>query len=304
MTSLQNVPSRKKAKQTGTNERILICTDLDRTLLPNGAQAESPCARERFKRLAARPEIATAYVTGRHRELVLAAIVEYDLPLPNYVIGDVGTTIYSIENRHWLLWHSWHKDIGTSWQGLTHDDLVALLTDLKPLQQQEAEKQNIYKLSYYVDPTIAVSQLLAEIQLRLEQNHITASLVWSIDETTNTGLLDILPAAATKRHAIEFLMAEQGYGLNNTVFAGDSGNDLPVLTSPIHSVLVANATDEVRAEALRMAATVGTEDALYLAHGTLLGMNGNYSAGILEGCVHYLPQTLTWIEEEHQHDSE
>ena len=297
MTSLQNVPSRKKANQAATNNRILLCTDLDRTLLPNGIQPESPHARQHFQRLAARPEISTAYVTGRHRELVLAAITEYELPLPNYVIGDVGTSIYTIEDEQWLLWNSWHKEIGVSWHGLAHDDLVALLIDLEALQLQEPEKQNTYKVSYYVEPAIDVSQLLAAIQRRLDQNQITASLVWSIDETTNTGLLDILPAAATKRHAVEFLMAEQGYSLNNTIFAGDSGNDLPVLTSPIHSVLVANATDEVRAQALQMVATEGTEDALYLAHGTLLGMNGNYSAGILEGCVHYLPQTLTWIED-------
>ena len=95
-------------------------------------------------------------------------------------------------------------------------------------------------------------------------------------------------------------MAEEGYTLENTVFAGDSGNDLPVLTSPIHSVLVANATNEVRQQALQMAIAQGTQDALYLAHGTLLDMNGNYSAGILEGCVHYLPHTRDWIEENGQ----
>jgi len=98
-------------------------------------------------------------------------------------------------------------------------------------------------------------------------------------------------------------MIEKGYSLNNTLFAGDSGNDLPVLTSPIHSVLVANATREVREQALQMATEQGTQNALYLARGTLLGMNGNYSAGILEGCVHYLPATLAWIEEEPKHDS-
>lgn len=302
MTSLQNVQSRKKHNQRPEIDRILICTDLDRTLLPNGTQPESPRARDHFQRLAARPEISTAYVTGRHQELVLAAITEYELPLPDYVIGDVGTSIYSIENNHWLIWDSWQKEIGVSWHSLTHDGLAALFADLETLKLQEPEKQNTYKLSYYVDPTVDITKLLTVIQQRLDQKQIAASLVWSVDETTNTGLLDILPAAATKRHAVEFLMAEEGYALRNTVFAGDSGNDLPVLTSPIHSVLVANATKEVREQAVQMVTVQGTQDALYLARGTLLGMNGNYSAGILEGCVHYLPQTLAWIEETQQHD--
>jgi HAD superfamily hydrolase (TIGR01484 family) len=303
MISLQAAESRKKHNQTPANERILICTDLDRTLLPNGAQPESPRARERFRHLVARPEISIAYVTGRHRELVLAAIEEYQLPLPDYVIGDVGTSIYSIKNGQWLLWDSWHQEIGVSWHGLTHDTLATLFADLDSLRQQEPEKQNTYKLSYYAEPTINVQVLLTEMQQRLDQKEIAASLIWSIDETTSTGLLDILPAAATKRHAVEFLMTQKGFSVDNTLFAGDSGNDLPVLTSPIHSVLVANATSEVREQALQMATAQGTQNALYLASGTLLGMNGNYSAGILEGCIHYMPATLAWIGEESHHDS-
>jgi hypothetical protein len=39
----------------------------------------------------------------------------------------------------------------------------------------------------------------------------------------------------------------------------------------------------------------GLADFLYVAKGNLLGMNGNYSAGILEGLVHYHPETKDWI---------
>ena len=130
---------------------------------------------------------------------------------------------------------------------------------------------------------------------RLQAEGIEASLVWSVDETAPIGLLDVLPASATKRHAVEFLMQSEGFDLEHTVYAGDSGNDLPILTSPIHSVLVANATPQVRSLALRLARENGTEDALYLARGGLLGMNGNYSAGILEGTAYYLPQVTEWL---------
>ena len=71
------------------SRRLLLCTDLDRTLLPNGPQPESQGARMLFKRLAERPEVTLAYVTGRHRKLVEKAISLYRLPLPNYVITDV-----------------------------------------------------------------------------------------------------------------------------------------------------------------------------------------------------------------------
>jgi len=76
--------------------QLLLCTDLDRTLIPNGEQAESPRAKELFERLVGREEVTLAYVTGRHRGLIEQAIQEYDLPLPDFAIGDVGTTIYQV----------------------------------------------------------------------------------------------------------------------------------------------------------------------------------------------------------------
>ncbi len=30
---------------------------------------------------------------------------------------------------------------------------------------------------------------------------------------------------------------------------------------------------------------------------TLLGMNGSYGAGVLEGLVHFLPHTQKWLQE-------
>jgi hypothetical protein len=80
------------------------------------------------------------------------------------------------------------------------------------------------------------------------------------------------------------------------VYAGDSGNDLPVLTSGLQAVLVANAIPEVREQALNEVRKRGCPEKLYLAHGGFLGMNGNYAAGILEGLAHFLPETRNWME--------
>jgi hypothetical protein len=79
------------------------------------------------------------------------------------------------------------------------------------------------------------------------------------------------------------------------VFAGDSGNDLDVLASRVPSVLVANASDEVKARACALAEDDGTSDFLYLAGRGVFGMNGNYAAGVLEGLTHFLPETAGWI---------
>lgn len=270
---------------------ILLATDLDRTLLPNGSQPESPQARQRFRRLAARPEVRLAYVTGRHRALVEAAMAEYALPRPDFVIADVGTSLYEIDASDWRQVRDWQQAVGLDWSGRSHAELAAIVGDLPGLTLQETAKQGAFKLSYYAPPLVDPADLLRGIRQRLEASGARVNLVWSVDETTATGLLDVLPASASKRHALQFLRARLGIPLNRTVFAGDSGNDMEVLVSGMPSVLVANAQESVRSEAAAQADAAN----LYLAHGGLFGMNGNYSAGILEGVVHFIPATRAWL---------
>lgn len=275
--------------------QLLICTNLDRTILPNGSQPESAGARSHFATLAARPEVTLAYVTGRDRQLVRKAINNYCLPQPDYVISDVGTTIYEINGDSWQLWREWQQQIAPDWMGLEQGDIRKLLLDIMDLQLQEAAKQNIYKSSFYVPLYADTDTLSVNIHQRLEASGIRANLVWSIDEPREVGLLDVLPARASKKHAVFFLMRSNGFALDDTVFAGDSGNDLPVLASEIPAVLVANASAGVRREALAQAATRGHANALYIAQGDFMGMNGNYTAGVLEGVVHYQPEVRNWL---------
>jgi sucrose-6F-phosphate phosphohydrolase len=276
------------------SRKILLCTDLDRTLLPNGAQQESPNARQRFAVLATRPEVTLAYVTGRHLALVQQAIDDYSLPTPDYIVADVGTTIYEISGSDWQSWNEWNEEVAPDWAGLKHEQILELFTGFSSLTLQEPSKQAIHKLSYYVPLDIDRAELIDEMQRLLQQQNVSASLVWSVDEPADIGLLDVLPERATKLHAVQFLMQQKDFALADTLFAGDSGNDLPVLISPLHSVLVANAADEIRKQAEQEAKEAKTQDALYIATGGFHSMNGNYSAGILEGLAHFIPETEHW----------
>ena len=275
--------------------RLLLCTDLDRTLLPNGAQPESPQARPVFTRLSERPDLTLVYVTGRHNLLVQQAIKCYCLPQPDMVISDVGTKIYDLRAGDWTTWQDWEEEITPDWAGQTHADLRELFRDLRPLNLQEREKQNTHKVSYYVSLYEDKEKLIQEMDQRLAQRGINASLIWSVDEPAAVGLLDVLPRGATKLHAIEFLRQRLAFALEDTVFAGDSGNDLPVLTSNIPAVLVLNAADTVRAAAKAEAERAGNLDMIYFAKGGFMNMNGNYSAGVLEGVAHYRPDVRSWL---------
>ncbi len=267
--------------------RLLLCTDLDRTLLPNGAQPESPRARQRFAALASHPEVCLVFVSGRDRARIEQAINNYRLPTPDFVISDVGTQIYDLRGGEWQVWLEWQKEIAPDWNGFSHHQLSRLLSDFTQLRLQEVSKQNTFKLSYYFALHENQAQLDIQLQQCLQEQNIHASLIWSVDEPAGIGLLDVLPKRATKLHALEFLQNGLGVSQADTLFAGDSGNDLPVLASSIPSVLVANAMPSVVADAVAAAEAFGNRQALYLAKGGFLGMNGNYSAGILEGVAHF-----------------
>lgn len=270
--------------------RLLLCTDMDRTVIPNGSQPEHPAARPNFRDFCRRPQVCLVYVTGRHRELVQEAIRSYDLPAPDFAITDVGTRIYRVDAGDWREMSSWQRTIGADWHGVTHERIRLTLSPRTELRLQEASKQSPYKLSYYLPLDADRDGVLAWVETCLQQLGMEASLVWSIDEPEHIGLLDILPRNATKLHAIEFLQQHLGYGQGEVIFAGDSGNDLPVLASPIPSVLVANASSEVQQQAEALARQNGHEEALYLAAANNFPLGGYYAAGVLQGVWHFAPE--------------
>jgi hypothetical protein len=277
--------------------QILLCSDLDRTLLPDGSQPESPQARPMLRSIAPHPQLQLVYVSARHEQFLRQAIRDYELPQPRYVIANAGTTIYRIEDNQWSAWPEYTALIAADWNGARHRDLYAMFADLDVLRLQEAEKQNRFKLSYYTPAPFDKDVVLAEMQQRLERQHIEADLNWSVDEETGVGLLDVLPASATKLHALEFLMEHLQFNAANTVFAGGSGHDLPVLTSGrLQAVLIRNAHPDVVTEAKTELERKQASGRLYTAQGGFLGMNGNYSAGVLEGLAHFNPFTVDWMK--------
>lgn len=279
-----------------SEQRLFLCTDMDRTVIPNGVQPEDPQARKRFAAFCSRPEVTLAYVSGRHLRLVQQAIKNYGLPTPDFVISDVGSKIYHQENQQYHELPTWEQEIDKDWQGKSHGYIKAMFTDITSLRLQEVAKQNTHKLSYYLPLHADHEGIIALMQARLVKEQIDASLIWSVDETQGMGLLDVLPKNATKLHAIQFLRTQLGYSLQEIIFAGDSGNDLSVLSSEIPSVLVANATEDVRRAAQQLSEQHGYPQALYLADNGQSGTEGNYSAGVLAGVRHFMSD-LQSIEE-------
>lgn len=281
---------------------ILLCTDLDRTLLPNGLQAESPNARRWFARAVSYPGLQLAYVSGRDLTLVLKAMADYQLPQPDYMVTDVGSRIYQRIGNDYQPLSGWQQHIAEDWPGIDSRDLAPLLTP-SPLQLQSAQQQQQYKLSYQCVPAVGMAAGMAQLEQQLQALPIRWQLIGSVDETQDIGLVDLLPSSAGKRQAIDFLVQSLSLAPSQVFFSGDSGNDLDVLISPYRTVLVKNATAEVVTNALQGSKAQGNQHHLYLAQGLPeLGLNGNYSAGIVEGLLHFFPELKSWLTAKRQGD--
>lgn len=272
------------------SKTLLLACDMDRTLLPNGPEPVSPGAIEAFRDFVSSHDVTLVYVSGRDIGLIESAINEFGVPVPDIAVGDVGTTMYKKQGDSWILLEEWRSTLAKDWKGLAGKDIKELLKGVKELTPQEAEKQGEYKESFYTDPSVDKHALTRTVKELLFEAGVQANLVFSVDQIKQVGLFDVLPASASKAHALQYLQKMNNLEHDQIIFAGDSGNDVEALVSGYHSILVANALPEVRAEVEARAKEKGIENLVYFARGGFNDMNGNYSAGILEGVGFFLKE--------------
>lgn len=286
----------------------LLCTDLDRTLIPNGEQPESPLARPLLWQLLARHDIQLAYVSGRDLNRVLGAIDEHRLRWPDVIVADVGTSIYVPDHNGWKIHEGWAEQIGMDWNGMDTEGIRKCLAGFGELEDQESDRQTRFKRSYYLPIDADVADLSQRLEGQLQSYGINASLVFSDDPEKGVKLLDVLPRQATKYESVVHVQQMIGVSDRSTLFSGDSGNDVAALASAIPSVTVANADHETREAVRRLAAQNHTLERCYQARGGLrladgTELNGNYASGIVEGMAHFHPvlanelRSGQWLDE-------
>ena len=272
----------------------LLCTDMDRTLLPNGEQAESDHSRALLWHMLKMHQMKLAYVSGRDLTLVLDAIAEYSLPLPDVIVGDVGSSIYTRAEAGWQKSEDWEQRIAQQWGG-DSAYIHELLVDISELQVQEPDRQKTFKRSYYFDTSTDEQGLQQQVEARLSEGGVAAALVFSHDPEKQCMLLDVLPHSATKREAVAYVRSMFELAEEDVLFSGDSGNDVSAICAANPAVLVANADDDTRQKVIIENEKSSHPDSTYLASGGLEvagldALNGFYSAGIVEGLLHFRPE--------------
>ncbi|MCP3982200.1 MAG: HAD-IIB family hydrolase [bacterium] len=262
----------------------ILATDLDRTLLPNGRWEGDPQAIELFNELTVEHGTRVVYVTGRNLDLTEKAIAEYGVRHPDVLCGDVGTTIRRYEHGRWnpdAGWDAHVRRASPRWDAAAIRDAVATVDGMR---EQESEHQNPFKQSYYVDHAQRES-VLQQVDGRVK-GKFDEVIVYSFDSQDGKGLLDFLPAGATKQTALEYVAQAYGCPKGEVVFCGDSGNDIFPLTAGFRGVLVRNADDQLVAN-VKQALERNPKLEVYFAKGDFRGLSGYYTSGVIEGAYHY-----------------
>jgi sucrose-6-phosphatase len=262
----------------------ILATDLDRTLLPNGKWQADPEAIPLFNQLTSRNDVLVVYVTGRNLDLTEGAIREFGVRYPDVLCGDVGTTIRKYDDGQWHFDDGWTDHVHRASPRWDAGQVRNAVEDVEGMREQEAEHLNPFKQSYYVDHS-RKEDVLTAVDKRVK-GKFDEVIVYSFDSQDGKGLLDFLPASATKQTALEYVAREYGQPMEDVVFCGDSGNDIFPLTAGFAGVLVKNADDQLVAQ-VRQAMQSNPRLKVYFAKGDFRDLSGNYTSGVIEGCYHY-----------------
>lgn len=264
-----------------TNTDALLATDMDGTIIPldAGSAWEDDVAEFRGA-VEAHEELHVAYVTGRDFQLALQGIADHDLPEPDLLVCDVGTSVFRRGGREYHMDQEYARQMAIALGPLEAGMIRRHLAAVTGLAPQPEDCQTPFKVSFYIDADLNHPSVLTATRQRLETLEGSAQLVYSVSPQNGMGLVDVLPAGVTKGYSLRFLHELAGIKSHRTVYAGDSGNDLAAFLAGFRSVIVGNAPDDLKEEVRRKGAEEGLAEMLYFSRRP-------YAGGVLEGCRHF-----------------
>lgn len=210
---------------------FILATDLDGTFLGGS----DPDRRELYHWIEThRDRVGLIFVTGRDPQFI-ESLCEDFVPWPDFVVGDVGTTIAEVVENN-------------------ADDVTRprLVQPIAPLEAEIAERWN--------DASCHIRELLEHAPgLRIQETAFRYRLSYHFDpasydpvaETTirNLGFdvlisdnryFDVLPKGVSKGPSLRRLLAHLGVRDERVLVAGDTLNDLSLFETGLNGVAVSN----------------------------------------------------------------
>lgn len=244
--------------------RFVLATDLDGTFL-GGSESDRRTLYDWIE--TNRVSVGLIFVTGRDPDFIMEMCAERALPWPDYVVGDVGTTIAEVSPRRAITpIPVLEADIAARW-GDKGAEVRDMLHGHPGLTLQPTAFR--HRVSFDLDPDAYCASAEAKIA-RL-------GLDWLISDNR---FFDVLPKGVSKGPSLKRLIAHLGIPAHRVLAAGDTLNDLSMLECGLNAVAVGNSEPDLLAR-------VRDLDHLHVAraHG---------AAGIMEAiaafALHDIPQ--------------
>jgi glucosylglycerol-phosphate synthase len=196
---------------------MLLATDLDGTFLAGDPEDRLSL----YQTIAAHPEIKLAYVTGRSLEAVLPLLADPTLPQPDYIIADVGATLVHGDSLQPI--QQLQSVVDARWPGETQ---VASVIEPFGLERQDVPQAR--RCSYFCTPEQAANPALREIA-----DELGCDLLYSAEL-----YLDFLPKGVNKGSSLQALADWLELSHDQVLAAGDTLNDLSMLSASFHGVCV------------------------------------------------------------------
>ena len=202
-----------------SGKALVLATDLDGTFL-GGSEASR-------QRLYSWIEGNRDQVGGRDPGYIRNLTRKDGVPRPDYVVGDVGTTIASVGADHMLSpIAELEAEIAEKWAE-ANGRVQAALHSVRGLRLQSTGFR--YRVSYDMDPE----------QFDPRALDIVAGLGLDALISANR-FFDVLPKDVSKGPSLLRLLAHLGVPNERTLVAGDTLNDLSMLSLGLPAVAVAN----------------------------------------------------------------
>ncbi len=209
------------ATKSISEKDMVLATDLDGTFL-GGTEEDR---KEFYAWIETnRDQVGLIFVTGRDPRFITQE-VRKGLPAPDYVIGDVGTTIAAFDiDGHVAPIDELEADIADAW-GASSMTVPSALRQIKGLKEQSSGFR--YRMSYDMDPE------------RFDPKALDIVADLGLDAlTSDNRFFDVLPKGVSKGPSLLRLLAYLGVDNNKTLVAGDTLNDLSMLDLGLPAVAV------------------------------------------------------------------
>jgi len=206
-----------------------LATDLDGTFL-GGTEEDRSALYDWIE--ARRDSVSLIFVSGRDPEFIHALCSDNWVPWPDYVIGDVGTTVARVDrhedgSRTLTNLPELEREIAARWSD-SGTQVRTALANARGLTEQKTDFR--YRVSYDLDPA-GFDDAACEVVSGM-------GLDWLISDNR---YFDVLPRGISKGPTLERFITAFGMSRGRVLVAGDTLNDLSMFKTGLNGAVVGGA---------------------------------------------------------------